>query len=54
MNRLLALFFLLLLIVPVYAQDQGIPIPPGNEGADMDTLRSREEFRIGEIGRAHV
>ena len=29
------------------AFDHGIPIPPGADGADLDTLRAREEFRIG-------
>ena len=50
-----AAFLLLLLIVPLYAplnaplhaQSPGIAAPPGSEGADMDTLRAREEFRIG-------
>jgi DNA-binding beta-propeller fold protein YncE len=34
----------------VFAQqppDPGIPVPPGYEGADTNTLRAREEFRIG-------
>ena len=29
------------------APNPGIPPPPGSEGADVDTLRAREEFRIG-------
>ena len=40
---------------PVFAQQApgpaapapGIPAPPGYEGADLDTVRAREEFRIG-------
>ncbi|MDR0498096.1 MAG: hypothetical protein LBH42_10815 [Treponema sp.] len=29
------------------APNPGIPIPPGYEGADLETLRAREEFRLG-------
>jgi len=40
---------------PVFAQqapapaapNPGIPVPSGYEGADIDTIRAREEFRIG-------
>ena len=46
MNRF-AILLLIFFIVPVYAQDSGIQAPSGYEGADMDTLRAREEFRIG-------
>ena len=43
---------LLLLILPVSLLAQqtinpGIPSPPGFEGPDLDTVRAREEFRIG-------
>jgi DNA-binding beta-propeller fold protein YncE len=41
---------LLVLTVIIAAQQSpgpGIPAPPGYEGADIDTLRAREEFRIG-------
>ena len=46
MNRF-AVFLLLLLAAPLYAQNTGISDPAGAAGADMDTLRAREEFRIG-------
>jgi len=53
---LILLLLLLFIAVPVVfaqqapapvAPNPGIPAPPGYEGADMDTLRAREEFRIG-------
>jgi DNA-binding beta-propeller fold protein YncE len=44
-------FFFVLLFVPLPLAAQtpnpGIPVPPGSEGADLDTVRAREEFRIG-------
>ena len=50
MNRF-KIFLLLLLflffMVSLHAQNTGIPAPAGAAGADMDTLRAREEFRIG-------
>jgi len=45
-----AVFLLLLPPVFLLAQqgiDPGIPSPPGLEGPDLDTVRAREEFRIG-------
>ena len=49
MNRFAVFILLLLAVLPVPAQAQspGIPDPAGFDGADMDTLRAREEFRIG-------
>lgn len=52
-KRLAGILFIFLLL-PLYGQQAepgapspGIPAPQGYEGADMDTLRAREEFRIG-------
>ena len=46
-----ALFLCLLLPLPEDSHAQqpgpGIPPPEGQEGADIDTIRAREEFRIG-------
>jgi len=49
---MILLFFLLfpvsgLLIHAQQSSNQGIPIPQGASGADLDTVRAREEFRIG-------
>ena len=42
------LFLFLVTGTLLYSQQApGIPNPPGFEGADMDTVRAREEFRIG-------
>ena len=49
------LFFLVLFLLfspgkfwnSLHAQDMGIPDPQGGEGADLDTVRARGEFRIG-------
>ena len=46
-GTLLFILFILFLSLPVFAQNPGIPSPQGKDGADMDTLRAREEFRIG-------
>jgi DNA-binding beta-propeller fold protein YncE len=48
-SRRLLVFFFVLLALPLAAQtpNPGISLPPGSEGADLDTVRAREEFRIG-------
>jgi len=43
----LCLLFLTVFIAAQQTPDPGIPIPPGLEGADLNTLRAREEFRLG-------
>jgi DNA-binding beta-propeller fold protein YncE len=42
-------FFICFISLPPAAQTpgSGIPLPPGGEGADLETVRAREEFRIG-------
>jgi len=46
--RLTALLLLFLPVFPLAQQiNPGIPSPPGFDGPDLDTVRAREEFRIG-------
>ena len=56
-NRTALGAFFLFLLLPVFlsgpalpaqqAPNPGIPAPPGLEGPDIDTVRAREEFRVG-------